>query len=400
MRRLAGSSRSADRVLGGCGASILLALIALPSAPVADGMAARPAGAGASLPAKLSGTGLWADPASRTLADDVLPFAPQYPLWSDGATKRRWIRLPPGEAVDASDPDAWAFPRGTELWKEFSLGGRVETRYLRLGDDGTWRFAAYVWDADGRDATLAPEAGVRAVATTAAGSAYDVPGRADCAACHAAGPSAVLGFSALQLSGDRDPLAPHAEAPPEGSLDLAGLAARGLVRGLPARLLAEPPRIDARTPTERAALGYLHGNCGACHTDRGELASLGLDLAHALADPRDSGAVATTVGAASRFRCSSRGAPTAKQRVVAGDPDASVLWRRMTSRHPIAQMPPLGTRDRDEQALELLAAWIRELGEPAAIERSEAGCDAPAPSESAPDATREAPAPPGRALPR
>ena len=74
------------------------------------------------------------------------------------------------------------FPRGTELWKEFSLGRRVETRYLRLGDDRTWHFAAYVWDDDGRDATLAPEAGARAVATTAAGSAYDVPARSDCAA--------------------------------------------------------------------------------------------------------------------------------------------------------------------------------------------------------------------------
>ena len=45
--------------------------------------------------------------------------------------KRRWISLPPGSAIDASDPDAWAFPVGTRLWKEFSFGGqRVETRYM------------------------------------------------------------------------------------------------------------------------------------------------------------------------------------------------------------------------------------------------------------------------------
>ena len=39
-----------------------------------------------------------------------LAFAPQYPLWTDGAAKRRWISLPPGTAIDASDPENWVFP--------------------------------------------------------------------------------------------------------------------------------------------------------------------------------------------------------------------------------------------------------------------------------------------------
>ena len=66
-----------------------------------------------------------------------LAFSPQYPLWSDGAAKRRWISLPPGTAIDASRPDAWEFPRGTRLWKEFSLDRPVETRFIERLPDGS-----------------------------------------------------------------------------------------------------------------------------------------------------------------------------------------------------------------------------------------------------------------------
>ena len=78
-----------------------------------------------------------------------LPFAQQYPLWSDGADKRRWIYLPPGTTIDASNPESWNFPVGTKLWKEFSWGGqRVETRMLQRIRTG-WSYATYVWNEAG-----------------------------------------------------------------------------------------------------------------------------------------------------------------------------------------------------------------------------------------------------------
>ncbi len=93
--------------------------------------------------------------ARRRVRADNIAFAPQYPLWSDGASKRRWIHLPPGTAIDASRADAWEFPLGTRLWKEFSYGRRVETRLIERLADGSWRFAAYVWNDEGTDAVLA-----------------------------------------------------------------------------------------------------------------------------------------------------------------------------------------------------------------------------------------------------
>ena len=88
-------------------------------------------------PQTLQETGLYADAEARRVDPRHLAFAPQYPLWTDGAAKRRWISLPPGTAIDASDPEAWVFPVGTRLWKEFSFAGqRVETRYLERQADG------------------------------------------------------------------------------------------------------------------------------------------------------------------------------------------------------------------------------------------------------------------------
>src|SRR5262245_31719868 len=87
------------------------------------------------LPARLSETGLYADITADAIANDVLPYRPAFELWSDGADKRRWLWIPPGDAIDTRDMDQWRFPTGTKVWKEFSRGGiRLETRLLsKLG---------------------------------------------------------------------------------------------------------------------------------------------------------------------------------------------------------------------------------------------------------------------------
>ena len=218
---------------------------------------------------------------TKAVRDDHLPYTPQYPLWSDGAVKRRFIHVPPGTWIDASDPDAWRFPVGTKLWKEFRFHGRpVETRYIENTAEG-WRYAAYAWSDDESEAVLAPERGIARSVEIADGVHHSIPSRYDCRACHEGRPVPVLGFTALQLSPDRDEGAPHAEAPRPGDLDLRVLVERGLVRGLPHRLLATPPRIAARSSTERAALGYLYANCAMCHNASGPLSSLGLSLDYA-----------------------------------------------------------------------------------------------------------------------
>src|SRR5512136_372773 len=76
-------------------------------------------------PATLRDTGLYSDWATKTVAADNLPFSPQYALWSDGAAKLRWLHIPKGGFIDASNPDVWRFPVGTRVWKEFRFGRRA-----------------------------------------------------------------------------------------------------------------------------------------------------------------------------------------------------------------------------------------------------------------------------------
>jgi hypothetical protein len=310
-------------------------------------------------PARLQDTGLYVDFATLAVDPQHLAFAPQYPLWTDGATKRRWIALPPGTAIDASDPDAWRFPIGTRLWKEFSFDGRrVETRYLERQADA-WLYAAYAWSADGREAHLVSERGRRGAYPLGGGRAHAIPSVSDCKACHQGGASEVLGFSALQLSPDRDPAAPHAE-PTLAEVDLKFLVDRRLVVGLPADWRETPPRIAARSATERAALGYLHGNCGHCHNRQGPLQNVGLFLRQT-SDASVSPAVASAVGQPVRKPAPGQ-SPDAALRVEPGRADRSALMQRVRSRYPALQMPPLGTELADREAVALLERWIAETG--------------------------------------
>ncbi len=256
----------------------------------------------AELPERLSQTGL--DGAAARA------FEPRFALWSDGAAKRRWIALPPGTQVDASQPDAWRFPPGTRLWKEFSVDGRpVETRHFVLGADGHWEGASYVWD--GADAVRAPARGQ--VLALPGGKRYEVPSTGDCIACHAGARSPVLGFAALQLG----PAVP-------------ALVREGLLKNAPAAWGVQAPDFIAASAAEHAARGYLHGNCGHCHFDGGVPVPLRLAL--------DVGQVPAPV-------------------------DATKVLRRAGTRNPYQQMPPLGTREIDAQGLALLARHFNPLNQ-------------------------------------
>jgi hypothetical protein len=183
---------------------------------------------------------------------------------------------------------------------------------------------------------------------------------ADCRACHRGGRAEVLGFGALQLSPDRDPLAPHAEPSLTGDVTLATLVNRRLVRGMPRGVLEAPPRIPASTPRGRAALGYLHANCSICHDSVGALSSLGVSLRHSLAarGPADEPAIAG-IGRPTKFQLPGVAAGQSRW-IEPGTASTSALVARMASRNPIVQMPPLGTKVIDEEAVALLRGWIEQ----------------------------------------
>jgi cytochrome c553 len=312
-----------------------------PSAPVA--------------PALLSETGLYAGEGTTQVDRRNRPFSPQYPLWSDGATKKRWIRLPDGAAIDATDVTRWNFPVGTRFWKEFSFNGRkVETRMLWRATDDRWVFASYAWNEAQTEATLAPETGIADVAEVAPGKRHTIPGVADCRSCHDSARTEILGFDALNLSDDRDANAPHAEALTTEMITLRTLTEENLIYPKRPELTTTPPRIAASSPLARAALGYLSTNCGSCHNRDSSIASVGLLLKYS-----DNAALATTVDQRGHWVV-----PEAQQEsrlINPGHPESSAIVRRMKSRRPSSQMPPVGTVVVDRAAVDLLTRWVKEM---------------------------------------
>lgn len=309
-------------------------------------------------PRLLSQTGLYAGEGTRVVDDRNRPFAPQYPLWSDGAGKRRWVRLPQGATIDARNADRWDFPVGTRFWKEFDLDGRkVETRFLWKVTESKWVFASYAWNDAQTDATLVPESGLPGVAPIAGGKRHSIPSVMECRSCHDSARTEILGFSALQLSDDRDPNALHAGTLSPEMLTLSTLVDERLLRPARPELKTDPPRIIAGTPEGRAALGYLSTNCGSCHNRESSIASLGLLLKH---EPRASDctpALATTVGRKGHWLVPA--SPDESLVINPGKPELSSLVQRMRSRRPSSQMPPIGTVVQDRAAVDLLTAWVK-----------------------------------------
>jgi hypothetical protein len=304
----------------------------------------------AALPTRLSGTPSYTRLSHRSSDSDLLapadadgltpggmPFTPRFELWSDGATKRRWIDLPPGTRIVSTDPNAWNFPVGTKIWKEFSLAGvRLETRLLfkHGAAPNAWTPMAYVWSSD-TEAWAAPDG-----RTNVRGTSHDVPSASECMACHRGSRSGVLGFSAVQLPerGERD------------DLGVSTLRETG-------RLTTPIPRSEIPGDLNtRAALGYLHANCSHCHNqDRGATQrprcfnpERDFDFTLRVGELESPAATAT-------YR-------TAIGRVIApGDPERSDIVQRLRSRDRWWGMPALGSEVIDDDGLHLIETWIRDL---------------------------------------
>jgi hypothetical protein len=295
------------------------------------------AGASPAYPELLSQTGLYTDVATRELSPGVRPYRPAYELWADGAGKRRFVRLPPGTKIDSSDLDYLVYPVGTQLWKEFSKDDRlIETRMLKKDANG-WAMISYLWNEDLTDAVAVPK-GER----NARGTTHDVPDQTMCVSCHAEMPDRVLGFTVLQLSHDDD----------DDGVTLATLVEEGS--------LTHPPAVEPTLPGDeatRAALGYLHANCGHCHHEESpilERTPIELLLrVGELETLEDTATFRTTVGVEPMFD-----EPDASAIITPGDPGDSALYLRMQQRGGESQMPPIATTEPDEDGLSAVRAFI------------------------------------------
>ncbi|CAN5906401.1 hypothetical protein BH11MYX3_BH11MYX3_43550 [soil metagenome] len=335
-------------VAAACGDDGHAAVDAAPNDGVSDQLDA-PLDADPLHPPTLADTGLCTNAACTAYAADVHSYIPQYQLWSDGASKKRWISLPPGTKIDTTEMNFWKFPVGTRLWTEFTRDGvRVETRYMLKikADDslvGSWFFAAYGWNGT-QDATVeVTPAGMM----NANGTGHDIPTRSDCRRCHENTPGRVLGFQAMSLD----------YAAPAGEWDLDDVAGMNLLTTAPAGATTPHYSVPG-TAVDKAAFGYMHANCGGCHNPHSSIfATTALELRM---DVNKLGTVNVMPAHVTTVNVNGTVGGLTGPIVKPNDPTNSVIIIRTTATTNPPKMPEKGTEIVDPAGQTALVNWINQ----------------------------------------
>lgn len=345
---------------------------------------APPAAATAPFPKKLSETGLFASTKDHIPAAGLIPYSVNSELWSDGATKERYLALPGMSQIrfdtvtypqpPPGAPAGWHFPDGGVTVKTFSIDmekgnpasrKRLETRIMHFEQlegneevgDQVWRGYVYLWNDDQTDAELLEAKGLDRELTIRDSSApggvrkqvWHFPSRTECTLCHNPGPKYALGVNTLQMNRTHDygggQVANQLEV-----FDRLGL----FTTALPKKSDALPHIVDYRDdkqPLEARARAYLHANCSHCHTKWGGgnaefqfQANLSLD---------EMGIVGTRPGQGI-FGLSD------PRILVPGEPDRSMMYFRMT-KLGLGRMPHVASNVVDEQGAKILREWIASL---------------------------------------
>jgi uncharacterized repeat protein (TIGR03806 family) len=313
------------------------------------------------VPSRLSETTLFSDVPGLVPVPALVPYEVSSPLWSDGAAKRRWIRVPAGQHVTRAQDGSLAFPVGTTFVKHFELPTsvvpasgrtrRLETRVLVVGSETAYGLT-YRWNAQGTDAYLVTEPADEGIADDAVrqNRNWHFPSFGQCWSCHRTD-NRVLGFTARQL----------AVTTADGKSQLEALAARGVLD--PKALADMPPGLvrpsDTAASLEARASAYLAANCSSCHRAGGSFlgggetwnASPGVDLADRglVGAPHHNTPMAAALGLIS--------APL----IDPGNPAGSILLARVKANAPDLRMPPIARNKVDEDGARLLEQWIQSL---------------------------------------
>ena len=104
---------------------------------------------------------------------------------------------------------------------------------------------------------------------------------------------------------------------------------------------------------EQRARAYLDANCGHCHNAEGPADTSGLFLTADQKDPMRWGFCKVPVAAG-------HGAGDLRFDLVHGQPDESILLRRMNSAEPKVMMPEIGRSVVHREGVDLIRQWVAE----------------------------------------
>jgi uncharacterized repeat protein (TIGR03806 family) len=292
----------------------------------------------------------------------VVPYDLNTPLFSDYASKYRFVWMPEGASAEYRDDGPFEFPVGTILSKTFAFRADgqksrerfIETRLLVHTNSG-WIPLPYIWNQAQDEAylNLVPDP-VQVHWTDASGKhrdfAYQIPNTNECHECHDNNRVLLpIGPKARNLN--------KTYAYEEGTENqIAHLQRMGYLRGAPP-LESIPRAAKWNDPSDGTladrAQAYLDNNCAHCHQPGGTAGYTGVDF-------RSNHFDLARVGICKRPN--SAGVMGDLQfDIVAGSPAASILLYRMQSTAPKVMMPQIGRAVVHEEGVALIRDWIASL---------------------------------------
>lgn len=308
----------------------------------------------------LSETELFSNIKNHTIKPNIMFYSPQYPLWTDGATKKRFAYIPEGKKINTTNMDRWIYPNGTKIWKEFSFQmkdgpKRIETRLIEKAEDGKWYYFTFLWNKDETEAVIAPSEGIKNYVPINDKVAHDIPSSGQCQACHGFQNEPLMSFAALQLSPDRDPAGLHQDPLQSDMTTLKDLAEKNKLTHYP----IEWPRIKSNNIKERRVIGYLHGNCSSCHRVDGVVGPLGMELLYEVNKTHENqGFFNTALNVKTRRFKIPNLEMKDSYRIHKAHPEQSAILIRANSRGNINQMAPFGSKLVDEDFVTALREYI------------------------------------------
>jgi uncharacterized repeat protein (TIGR03806 family) len=302
-------------------------------------------GTGREIPIQLSQTGCVNASNPTQPASGLIPYAPNAPFFSDGASKNRWLALPDAQRITIGTDNDFDFPNGSVLVKNFSLGTQlIETRLFMRHNDGAWAGYTYEWNAGGTDATRV----VGGKTVQVAGQTWEFPSEAQCLQCHSAAAGRTLGLEIGQLNGNF--------AYPTGRT-ANQLTTLNAIDTLTPALTAPPSQLpvipdpNGQAPLDLRARAYLHTNCAHCHRPAGPSQSdIDFRFTTALGDTRTCD-VAPALGDLG----------IADARLIAPGSAARSVTVARVNRTGAGAMPPLSRHQIDTAGVQLLTDWVNGL---------------------------------------
>lgn len=319
---------------------------------------------------KLSEYGFFKEPLNQLIpaTKQVVPYELNSPLFTDYASKKRFIYFPDGTTANyINDESVLDFPIGTILIKNFYYTNEdlktttsdviIETRLLIKDVKNEWKTIPYIWNEEqteaylyilGKDLDLVLEPNEdrnEKISFT-----YSVPNINMCKNCHVKNQELVpLGPTPRQLNRDNiiESIAQN---------QLTNMLENGLLNGLSSvnEVQKLPDYSDISETLNNRARAYLDVNCAHCHQEGGSAKTSGLHLAYQEQNNYKLGINKPPVAAG-------KGSGNLSFDIVAGKPEESILLFRMQHLDPDIVMPEIGKNLVHTEGVQLVKDWINSI---------------------------------------